>query len=135
MVGKNVQSKVSSQDLQSSECGISGDSIDFVQKMGSVKSGDVTGDTGITSGCILYEGDRENNQKTLLSRDEIKRIAIDGGYRYHREHLYKTGNPPYMKVIYKNTTGDKEARFSTLEPTTSGHGGDAGKQCCTTRRC
>ena len=45
---------------------------------------------------------------------EIEERILRGGYRFTRIHHYIGGTPPYAKAIFKNSQGEKIARFFSL---------------------
>ncbi len=49
-----------------------------------------------------------------MTLQQIKELKPDGNYTFQRMHTYKAGNPQYIKAIYKDPEGNKQARYFTL---------------------
>lgn len=109
-------------------CGFDGDSIDFISKKENVDNRDAIKILKErVNGNGLKEVVKENiqdkkeptwTQKVLLDMECIKKPVQEKGqkFTYFRHHLYDAANPPYMKAIYKEPSGDKKtARFFHLE--------------------
>ncbi len=108
-------------------CGFDGDSIDFIAKKENASKGDaikifkkhVNGNgQKVTAKKIKQEKKKAGSKPdVLLSMEDIKRLVKedDKTFTYSRHHIYDTANPPYMKAIYKEFSGNnKTARFFHL---------------------
>lgn len=60
----------------------------------------------------IDDGEIKKKQKHV-SLANIQKITFDG-YSFDRLHTYKAGNPPYIKVIFKNSAGDKKGLFYSV---------------------
>ncbi|MEW6214670.1 MAG: CHC2 zinc finger domain-containing protein [Nitrospirota bacterium] len=91
-------------------CGRQGDSIDFIQeKEGYIDSGDA-----IKRAREILELNDDSYKRKTLTLQQIKEFKLDGNSIFKRMHTYKAGNPEYIKVIYKDPEGNKQARYFTL---------------------
>ena len=96
-------------------CGKQGDALNFIQEVENLPS---VGEAIKKAKEILgLNGDpSEKGKESALSLERVKELKPNEGYRFNRLHEYHAGNPPYIKVIYKNTEGDKTALFFTKTP-------------------
>lgn len=96
-------------------CKVSGDCLDLI---GSFENtGDATHQigrlkeiAGITESKKKIEPPKKQKHVSLA---DIQKITFDG-YSFDRLHTYKAGNPPYIKVIFKNSAGDKKGLFYSV---------------------
>ncbi len=91
-------------------CGRQGDSINFIQeKEGYTDSGDA-----IKRAKEILGLNSNSYKRKALTLQQIKELKPDGNYTFQRMHTYKAGNPQYIKAIYKDPEGNKQARYFTL---------------------
>jgi DNA-binding transcriptional ArsR family regulator len=100
-------------------CNTGGDCIDFIAKHEHCSNADAIGKFHEIMGSNNSNKSSSNkntnktkpqteNPKTIES---IKKITYPKGFKYNRHHIYTTGKPTYLKVILKDSTGDKMALF------------------------
>jgi archaellum biogenesis ATPase FlaH/5S rRNA maturation endonuclease (ribonuclease M5) len=90
-------------------CGKQGDVINFIQEKEDYTN---LGDAIKRAKEILGLNSNSHKEKTLTMQ-EIKEFKPDG-YMFQRMHTYKAGGPEYIKTIYKDPEGNKQARYFTL---------------------
>ena len=59
-------------------------------------------------------GASSSKATTAHTIEDIKGRILRGGYRYQRQHVYSAGHPVYIKAVFRDKRGDKQARFFTL---------------------
>lgn len=88
-------------------CGKQGDSIEFIKLMeGYMDAGDAIKKAKEVLGL-------NGTSKKAFTLQQIKELKPDG-YTFQRMHTYKKGNPIYVKAIYKDSEGNKQARYFTM---------------------
>ncbi len=57
---------------------------------------------------------QKENRKLTIRQIQDKAYVDDQYYNFERMHKYGAGNPEYVKTIYKDSSGDKTARYYHL---------------------
>lgn len=90
-------------------CGVSGDVLDLIGSFENMP--DARHRIGRLKELAGINGDKKKQGSRSLA--DIQKVVPNGKYKFERYHIYKAGKPPYIKVIFKDATGDKKGLFYT----------------------
>jgi RecA-family ATPase/5S rRNA maturation endonuclease (ribonuclease M5) len=91
-------------------CGRQGDCIDFIQEI----EGYTDPSDAIKRAKEILGLNNNSHKRKALTLQQIEELKLDGNYTFQRKHTYKAGNPEYIKAIYRDPEGNKQARYFTL---------------------